>query len=83
MSRVFDSPVWHALTGPQAHLANGHGRTWHFPRDMALLSTIESSEPVSCVDLSTGLTGCGHERNAAVSVVLLGRTGMSPRRGIS
>jgi len=55
MSGVFDSSVWHALTGPQAHLANGHSRTWHFPRDMALLSTIESSDPVSYADLSTGL----------------------------
>jgi hypothetical protein len=32
MSDVLDSPVWHALTGPQAHVANGHGRSRHFRR---------------------------------------------------
>jgi hypothetical protein len=35
MSHVLDNSVWHALTGPQADVALGHGRARHFPRDMA------------------------------------------------
>ena len=42
MSNVLDSPVWHALVGPQAGVAIGRCRARHFPRDMAPLSAIES-----------------------------------------
>jgi ribosomal protein S18 acetylase RimI-like enzyme len=55
MSDVLDNPVWHALTGPQAEVALGHGGARHFPRDMAPFSAIESSDPVSYADLATGL----------------------------
>ena len=43
MSEELDNPVWHALTGRQAHVALGHGRARHFPRDMAPFSAIEST----------------------------------------
>lgn len=55
MSNVLDNPVWHALVGPQAGVALGHGRARHFPRDMAPFSAIESTNPEAYADLAMDL----------------------------
>lgn len=38
MSEYLDNPVWHALAGPHAHIANGRGLARHYPRDMVPFS---------------------------------------------
>ena len=55
MSNVLDSPVWHALVGPQAGVAMGRCRARHFPRDMAPFSAIESPTQEAYADLAMNL----------------------------
>jgi len=54
MSNVLDSPVWHALVGPQAGVAIGC-RACHFPRYMAPFSEIESPTQEAYADLAMNL----------------------------
>jgi hypothetical protein len=35
MAHLLDNPVWHALIGPHAGIALGHGAARHYPRAMA------------------------------------------------
>jgi GNAT superfamily N-acetyltransferase len=39
-TRVLDNPVWAALTGPQAGLAQGEGRARRFPADLSPLAAL-------------------------------------------
>ena len=55
MSNVLDSPVWHALVGPQAGVAIGRCRARHFPRDMTPFSAIESPTQEAYADLAMNL----------------------------
>lgn len=55
MSDPLDNPVWHALTGMQAHLAVGSGRARHYPRDMVPFSAIDSATPEAYSDLAASL----------------------------
>jgi ribosomal protein S18 acetylase RimI-like enzyme len=55
MEHILDNPVWHALTGPHADIANGTGRARHYPRDMAPFSAIEGPGESAYADLAVGL----------------------------
>lgn len=50
-----DNPVWHALTGPHARFAIGHGRARHYPREMAPFSAIEHANDAAYADLRSDL----------------------------
>jgi len=52
---VLDNPVWHALTGPHARLALGHGKARHYPRDMAPFSDIAEATPAAYANLAADL----------------------------
>ena len=45
MAAALDNPVWHALTGPHAHLALGRGKARHYPRDIAPFSAVAEATP--------------------------------------
>jgi len=53
-----DNPIWPAITGPQAHLAERVGAAGRFHLDVAPFSAIDRS-PESWTDLAT-LIGSGH-----------------------
>ena len=55
MGHPLDKPVWHALTGPHASLAVGHGGARHYPRDMAPFSALVEPTAAAYADLATGL----------------------------
>jgi ribosomal protein S18 acetylase RimI-like enzyme len=55
MAHPLDNPVWHALTGPHAELAQGAGAARHYPRDMAPFSAIETAAPEAYADLARDL----------------------------
>jgi len=50
-----DNPVWHALTGPHAHLALGAGAARHYPRDVAPYSAFAEPTEAAYADLATDL----------------------------
>ena len=55
MGHPLDNPVWHALTGPHAHLALGSGAARHYPRDMAPFSALASATAEAYADLTRDL----------------------------
>ena len=55
MQHGTDNPGWHALIGPQAGLAIGHGLARLYPRDMAPFSAIADASPAVYVDLAADL----------------------------
>lgn len=55
MEHPLDNPVWHALIGPHAHIAAGHGLARHYPRDIAPFSTIADTTAVAYNDLAAEL----------------------------
>jgi ribosomal protein S18 acetylase RimI-like enzyme len=55
MQHTLDNPVWHALTGPQANLAIGHGLARHYPRDVAPFSAIAEPTDGAYADLGVDL----------------------------
>jgi len=55
MEPPLDNPVWHALIGPHANLAIGHGFARHYPRDVALFSAIASATEAAYDDLAAAL----------------------------
>ena len=55
MIEPLDNPVWHALIGPHARFAQGHGFARHYPRDMAPFSGIVTASPAAYTDLAVGL----------------------------
>src|SRR3954469_7538978 len=50
-----DNPVWHALAGPHAGVALGHGGARHYPRDMAPFSALAEATPAAYADLAADL----------------------------
>lgn len=50
-----DNPAWHALTGPHANLALGHGAARHYPRDIAPYSAIAAPTDAAYADLTASL----------------------------
>jgi hypothetical protein len=48
MGHPLDNPVWHALTGPHAGVALGHGAARHYPRDMAPFSALAADAGRLC-----------------------------------
>jgi ribosomal protein S18 acetylase RimI-like enzyme len=52
---LLDNPVWHALTGPHAHLALGRGGARHYPRDVAPFSAIVEPSRAAYADLAADL----------------------------
>jgi len=62
MSHPLDNIVWHALTGPHAHLAIGRGKARHYPRDIAPFSAIEESTASAYGDLARDLPPNGEAR---------------------
>src|SRR6266581_2384603 len=55
MQHVLDNPVWHALIGPHAELAVGHGLARHYPRNMAPFSAIADASAAAYSDLAADL----------------------------
>lgn len=55
MAHPLDNPVWHALTGPHASLAVGHGGARHYPRDMAPFSALAEPTAAAYADLAADL----------------------------
>jgi ribosomal protein S18 acetylase RimI-like enzyme len=49
---ALDNWAWHALTGPQAHLAERHGRAVRYPRDVSPFAAIDDHpDPDAWADL--------------------------------
>ncbi len=55
MQLALDNPVWHALIGPHAGLAVGHGLARHYPRDVAPFSAVAEATAPAYVDLAVDL----------------------------
>jgi ribosomal protein S18 acetylase RimI-like enzyme len=55
MAHLLDNPVWHALIGPHANVAFGHGAARHYPRDIAPFSAVARPTPAAYADLATDL----------------------------
>ena len=55
MQHTLDNPVWHALNGPQADLAIGHGLARHYPRDIAPFSAVAEPTEAAYADLGVDL----------------------------
>jgi ribosomal protein S18 acetylase RimI-like enzyme len=55
MEHLLDNPVWHALIGPHAHIAVGHGLARHYPRDIAPFSAIADATPIAYNHLAAEL----------------------------
>jgi ribosomal protein S18 acetylase RimI-like enzyme len=56
---ILDNPAWAALTGPQAPLAERHGRGARFPADISPFAAVDDpADPAAWHDLAT-LTGPG------------------------
>lgn len=52
LARRLDNPVWAALTGPQADLAEGEGQARRYDPDVALFTGMEAAEPAAWADLA-------------------------------
>jgi ribosomal protein S18 acetylase RimI-like enzyme len=56
---ILDNPAWSALTGPQATLADRHGRSARFPADVSPFAAVDDpADPAAWRDLAA-LTGTG------------------------
>ena len=55
MQHTLDNPVWYALTGAQAELANGRGLARHYPREIAPFSAVAEPTAAAYADLSADL----------------------------
>jgi ribosomal protein S18 acetylase RimI-like enzyme len=55
MGHPLDNPVWHALTGPHAGVALGHGAARHYPRDIAPFAALAEPTPAAYADLAADL----------------------------
>jgi ribosomal protein S18 acetylase RimI-like enzyme len=55
VTSLLDNPVWHALTGPHAHLAVGQGAARQYPRDMAPFSAVAEPSAEAYADLAADL----------------------------
>jgi ribosomal protein S18 acetylase RimI-like enzyme len=55
MLAALDNPVWHALTGPHAHLAIGRGAARRYPPDIAPFSAIADPTAAAYADLAVDL----------------------------
>jgi ribosomal protein S18 acetylase RimI-like enzyme len=56
---VLDNPVWHALTGPQATVAEGDGRARRFQRDVSVFGAIPDDAIPGDWDALRELVGAG------------------------
>jgi predicted GNAT family acetyltransferase len=52
-SSALDNPIWSALTSRQAHLAIGGKLAKRYPKDMAAIAAVASSEPAAFAELAT------------------------------
>jgi ribosomal protein S18 acetylase RimI-like enzyme len=55
MQHVLDNPAWHALIGPHADIAIGHGHARHYLRDIAPFSAIAEPTAAAYADLAADL----------------------------
>jgi GNAT superfamily N-acetyltransferase len=55
MLAALDNPVWHALTGPHAHLAIGRGAARRYPPDIGPFSAIAEPTAAAYADLAVDL----------------------------
>ena len=55
MQHTLDNPIWHALVGPHADLAVGHGLARHYPRDLAPFSSVGEPTEAAYADLDVDL----------------------------
>jgi ribosomal protein S18 acetylase RimI-like enzyme len=55
VQHALDNPVWHALIGPHADVAIGHGVARHYPRDIAPFSAIAEESAAAYADLAADL----------------------------
>jgi len=55
MQHTLDNPIWHALIGPHAGLANGRGLARHYPRDIVPFSAIAEPSAAAYADLAADL----------------------------
>lgn len=51
-SNPLDNPIWSALTSRQAHLALGGRLAKRYPKDMATIAAVASSEPAAYAELA-------------------------------
>ena len=59
MAHALDNPLWSALTGLQAHLAQRHGRAARFPVDVSPFAAVaDPADPTAWADLAA-LVGPG------------------------
>ena len=56
---VLDNPVWHALTGPQATVAEGDGRARRFQRDVSVFGAVPDAPTPGDWDALRELAGPG------------------------
>jgi predicted GNAT family acetyltransferase len=56
---VLDNPVWHALTGPQATVAEGDGRARRFQRDVSVFGAVPDAATADDWDALRDLAGPG------------------------
>lgn len=63
---ILDNPAWSALTGPQAALAERHGRSARFPADLSMFAALtDPTDPDAWHDLGTLLRSGGEALIAA------------------
>ena len=55
LDHPLDNPVWHALRGPHARFAAGHGLALHYQRDVAAFCAIDESSAQAYADLALDL----------------------------
>ena len=55
MRLALDNPIWHALIGPHAGLAIGHGLARHYPRDIVPFSAVAEATAAAYADLAVDL----------------------------
>jgi ribosomal protein S18 acetylase RimI-like enzyme len=68
---VLDNPVWHALTGPQATVAEGDGRARRFLRDVSVFGALPDDAVPADWDALRDLVGPGGH-------VFLARAALAP-----
>jgi GNAT superfamily N-acetyltransferase len=56
---VLDNPVWHALTGPQATVAEGDGRARRFQRDVSVFGALPDDATPDDWEALRDLVGAG------------------------
>ena len=55
MSHLLDNAIWHALTGPQARFASGHGLARHYDPEVSPFCAVAEASAAAFVDLASSL----------------------------